>query len=644
MQRVVACTELREEVYSLLSHAAVGGHRRTTRQAQALVDFLDHLCEESQHVSDAAMDTVARSVEVLSGLAHETSGESQELSQFRVVVVGETPAWCQSIQEAFYDSGLEPVAFADPALALEHLAAEPADLIITNFSAARQEAFDLARIRALELHQDTPVLMAPEVAPESGDGSLSADVPVADFEPAGHPGLLMQSLNILQRPAADDALAESVPADPDAALNQVPETPESETSAVGRTEDWGTSVWTRSDTTALTEANDSAVVPTALSAEAGGVDELNPPPGDAGPSPTMGREELKDGNADAAQQGDLPPNFDGELARLRQIHEELAGRSREQGARSRELEQQLTEVSAELERTRAEHVKQGDERALAEAELRQQLAEANADRQRVQARCSQFEEELAELRRIAEDLMAKVSGQEERAGELERRSKDLENQLCLNQKKHARVLADLEQERARLLLTGEQLQKTHELNGRYEQHIASLEEANKVLLASQEELQTLLKTNLGKLHETEVRLQRENSSLSEELQAARRAAAFESDQWRLESSKQRAAIQQEQLERSRVETSNARLRHVATNANRNGRLVRQNLRHQVRHAVEDLLESVERLVALENRPDQAALVGELQEKLFRMKGDIEQTSIAVHKDLSPQPSPLNHLK
>jgi chromosome segregation ATPase len=174
--------------------------------------------------------------------------------------------------------------------------------------------------------------------------------------------------------------------------------------------------------------------------------------------------------------------------------------------RSRELEQLLKEVSDELERSRTELLKERDERTLAEAELQQQLAEANADRQQVEARCRHCEEELAGLRRMADDLVAKVAGQEERAGELERRSADLENQLCLSQQKHSRVLADLDQERARLLHSGEQLQRAHELNERYEQHINQLNEANQMLLASQEELQTLLSTNLRNVQEKLFRL------------------------------------------------------------------------------------------------------------------------------------------
>jgi CheY-like chemotaxis protein len=224
-KRIAACAELRERVYSLLSHAAVGGFRKTARQAKALVDFLDHLCEQSQQVSDEALNTVARSVEVLSGLAQEKPEKPEEPGEsanFKVVVVGETAASCNSIQETFQGAGIEPVSFADPAQALEHLAAEPADLIITKLSPAAQEAFDLAKLRELQLHQETPVIAAPQAVPEGGDGSLPAEATVAQPEAGNNAELLMQALNVLQKPAADDAVAANVSSEPAAPTHEVP--------------------------------------------------------------------------------------------------------------------------------------------------------------------------------------------------------------------------------------------------------------------------------------------------------------------------------------------------------------------------------------------------------------------------------------
>ena len=214
---VASCAELRDKVYALLSHSAVGGFQNTARQAKVLVGFLDRLCEHPELISDSALKTVAQSVEVLSLLARKGGRESEDPAKFKVVVVDEAPGSSQSICDALQEAGLSPVSFADAAQALEHLATEPADLIIANLSAGDQEGLNLGKIRALQLHQLTPVMVAPTVIPEAGDGSMSAETVVSAPEPVKNTELAMRALNLLQSSANTDAPANIAEALPEAA-------------------------------------------------------------------------------------------------------------------------------------------------------------------------------------------------------------------------------------------------------------------------------------------------------------------------------------------------------------------------------------------------------------------------------------------
>src|SRR5262249_29331093 len=107
-----------------------------------------------------------------------------------------------------------------------------------------------------------------------------------------------------------------------------------------------------------------------------------------------------------------------ELNELRQVGDELNRKftneqqvTAESGQRVRELETDRGHRAAELDRSKAELEKQGQERARVESDLRRQLETATTAakqgeeaHKQAQNRCGQLEEELAGLRQSREQL------------------------------------------------------------------------------------------------------------------------------------------------------------------------------------------------------------------------------------------------
>ena len=286
-----------------------------------------------------------------------------------------------------------------------------------------------------------------------------------------------------------------------------------------------------------------------------------------------------------------------EISALRQAFEGLGGNLGEPQASSninqrvQELEQQLNERSAELEKAKQDQLG-------TQTELRQQLEAAQAAsqqseaaRQEVQNRCAQLEQELsaarqnqkpaesdsagkqtktagagseleeqvrqgvaalaratAELARergerqrnqqLASDLNTRLQALHvdlsrtlQSQGEHLARITALEQQHDQSRQQLERSTAELEQQQAERRLAEEQLQKTKEANAQLRKDLSFFEDANNKFGGARQELHVQLEASLKAARETEARLQQESSQrqrLVDDLEEARRQLQNES--------------------------------------------------------------------------------------------------------------------
>ena len=158
-ERIESCARLREQVYSVLSCAAVGGLRNATHQAKALVGFLDHLVERPEQLNDSASKTIACGVEALSSLARRAAGGPDDFAGVSAVVADDADASGYAISETLELAGASPAPFEAPVPApdqADDIVAEAADLFVSDLSPAAQPELNSSSTPALQSDGDTP--------------------------------------------------------------------------------------------------------------------------------------------------------------------------------------------------------------------------------------------------------------------------------------------------------------------------------------------------------------------------------------------------------------------------------------------------------------------------------------------------------
>jgi DNA-binding response OmpR family regulator len=198
--RFASCGELLSRVRSLASCAEAAGLPDLARHTKALEDFLDQLGKEKQRPTDAALATLTRAVEVMPLMSPGLADKKQNRSHFSAVVVDEVPPSNKAVKQALATAGFAPIAFEDPARALDHLAANSTELIIANVVLPEAHGLALATIRRLPLHAETPVIFVPEPsAQERFVGELATSAPRLDTQPLLLKELIVKALNEVQR-------------------------------------------------------------------------------------------------------------------------------------------------------------------------------------------------------------------------------------------------------------------------------------------------------------------------------------------------------------------------------------------------------------------------------------------------------------
>jgi PAS domain S-box-containing protein len=130
---------------------------------------------------------------------------------------------------------------------------------------------------------------------------------------------------------------------------------------------------------------------------------------------------------------------DQELAGLQQVHKELSGKlnterqaAAESQRKSEELERQLAQSAAKLERVKAEREKDAQQRASLESQLQAELTRARKAIEEAEASRDQESERSKHLQADHDQLKQKFAKEQQAATEAQRRNKELEIQVREN--------------------------------------------------------------------------------------------------------------------------------------------------------------------------------------------------------------------
>ncbi|HLH52482.1 MAG TPA: hypothetical protein VKY92_02610 [Verrucomicrobiae bacterium] len=208
--RVSSGGELLSRLSSLASCAKAARVFDLARQAAALEKFLSQLSRSEQGYTDAAMATLGRGVEVMSGISLVSSNEPGP-TRYNVVFIDEAPYSNQAMEEALLNAELDTACFEDPSRAREYLASNRTDLVLANVVLPEGHGLSAADIQRLPFQARTPVLFGPESqlsVPTKDELPVSA--PRLDKAPVMLAEMVLRVLNEVQgksvpRDAADPA-------------------------------------------------------------------------------------------------------------------------------------------------------------------------------------------------------------------------------------------------------------------------------------------------------------------------------------------------------------------------------------------------------------------------------------------------------
>jgi DNA-binding response OmpR family regulator len=197
--RLASCGELLSRVSSLGSCAEAAGLPDLNRQAKALENFLNQLCNDKQGYSDAGLNTMTRAVDLMRVLAPVSGARKQNLSEFSAVIVDEAPSSNNAIKQALLKAGFNPTTFNNPSSAYKHLATNSTDLVVANILLPEAHGLTLADIRKLPLQAKTPVIFVPESSVlDRPSGGLPPSEPRLDTDKLLLKELIVRALNAVQ--------------------------------------------------------------------------------------------------------------------------------------------------------------------------------------------------------------------------------------------------------------------------------------------------------------------------------------------------------------------------------------------------------------------------------------------------------------
>jgi DNA-binding response OmpR family regulator/chromosome segregation ATPase len=143
--------------------------------------------------------TITRAVDVLRWLSRDHAGKEKSRAPFSAAVIDESQPSGRCISDALSKAGFKPTVFDNPAQGLEHLKSRPMDLVIANLFLPELHGLQLADIKQLPLHAETPVIFVSEsTALDHSKAGLLAGAPSVNNNPLLLMELVMKALNEVQ--------------------------------------------------------------------------------------------------------------------------------------------------------------------------------------------------------------------------------------------------------------------------------------------------------------------------------------------------------------------------------------------------------------------------------------------------------------
>lgn len=327
--------------------------------------------------------------------------------------------------------------------------------------------------------------------------------------------------------------------------------------------------------------------------------------------------------------------------RLQELHEELSRHL--DGERARDckilnLEEQLLQQKDTVARLTSDLKQESTDRQLAEErgraaealndELRQHLSHFEKAKQVFKRTQSEFESRLesslGSLRATETNLQ---TGNSERQ-RLENALREAQNHLREQSQAQDKQQSELQATAKALHESQSQLrQETSE-----RQRLASALETAERALGDQtqriEKLESQLRTVLDALAESKSTAQKEaaeRQQLAEALDVAQRELRDQSERSNLEVTRLRSELHLEGVERKRLETSVAQLRHHALDSGRAARVLCSNLRKQMQKPIEDMRASSRRLLQLEMPDEQRKLAETVLQATLLVQASLQET-------------------
>ena len=579
-------------IQALEATAANGGMRTVAREASALGSFLKELCGKTHFLSDSRLRTMSQAVEVLGVLISAPDPREEPVAHAAAVIVDKERLSSAASSNALRKAGFDSRIFSEPAEALNHLDANPADLLVVDATTVAQSNVDFySKVRELSHHEHTPIISITDGGDRrNGPGTLS------DLE-----------TQFLTKPYTMLSHWELT-------LKAVSHVMDSrEASQPGRT-------------------GPSNFGPPSTPCEPADLPEQSPSPNS--PMNTSQEESMKiNAKHDKAP---INPFVESEIVaalknRIQELEQELAAVSQMCEEATREFAAEKAAQETRLHLEQAEKLKRpadaspGGESPAVDRRLRESavscarvaadLEKERGERRRIEQRAATLASQLQEMHGQLKNQFESESQNQQRFTELERRVRESEESL-------ARTSAELQKEKEAHQLATEQVCAHNEIVVHLRDCETSFEKAKQAFKGAQAELDSRLQACLKISGEQEERLQKETAE-RQRGEEALRSLREQSQKSALELATLQAALSVEQAERNHLEGEATQARYASLEGARTALALGNTIRRQVREPVENLMQMTRHLMESPLEDAVKKLVDSVLENVLLLQSSLE---------------------
>lgn len=159
------CNEFQSSVQALLQCASNSSQLPILRMAMAMDALLSELPPKPSQFNSSRLRTLRLALDVLETLIKHPELTPKAPCDSAAVVMGAERGSSSTACNALRNAGFQPSSFLDTAAALNHLAANPVDLVVLEMPADQDPGLTFHhKLRQLPLHRETPVIFVSEVS------------------------------------------------------------------------------------------------------------------------------------------------------------------------------------------------------------------------------------------------------------------------------------------------------------------------------------------------------------------------------------------------------------------------------------------------------------------------------------------------